>query len=33
VAGGALPERKVVVNKALYDRLTTLPELANVPRA
>jgi D-3-phosphoglycerate dehydrogenase len=33
VAHGGLPERKVVVNKALYDRLTELPELAAVPRA
>ena len=33
VAGGALPERKVVVNKALYDRVAGLPDLANVPRA
>jgi D-3-phosphoglycerate dehydrogenase / 2-oxoglutarate reductase len=33
VASGALPERKVVVNKTLYDRLAALPELANVPRS
>jgi D-3-phosphoglycerate dehydrogenase len=33
VAGGFLPERKVVVNKDLYDRLAALPELARVPRA
>jgi D-3-phosphoglycerate dehydrogenase / 2-oxoglutarate reductase len=33
VAGGSLPERKVVVNKDLYDRLAALPELADVPRA
>ncbi len=33
VAGGAMPERKVVVNKGLYDQLVGLPELANVPRA
>ena len=33
VAQGGLPERKVVVNKGLYDRLAALPELAGVPRA
>jgi D-3-phosphoglycerate dehydrogenase len=33
VALGALPERRVVVNKDLYDRLTALPELADVPRS
>ena len=33
VARGGLPERKVVLNKALYDRLAELPELAAVPRA
>jgi D-3-phosphoglycerate dehydrogenase / 2-oxoglutarate reductase len=33
VAGGRLPERKVVVNKDLYDQLAALPELAGVPRA
>jgi D-3-phosphoglycerate dehydrogenase len=27
-----LPERKVVIDKALYDRLAALPELAGVPR-
>jgi D-3-phosphoglycerate dehydrogenase len=32
VALGGLPERHVVVNKDLYDRLTALPELADVPR-
>ena len=32
VALGGLPERKVVVNKALYDRIAAMPELANVPR-
>lgn len=32
VVGGALPERKVVVNKTLYDRIAALPELAGVPR-
>ncbi|MBA2448600.1 MAG: C-terminal binding protein [Chloroflexi bacterium] len=33
VARGGLPERKVVVNKDLYDRLAELSELADVPRA
>lgn len=33
VALGKLPQRHVVVNKALFDRLAALPELANVPRA
>jgi len=32
VAMGGLPERQVVVNKDLYDRLAALPELAGVPR-
>jgi D-3-phosphoglycerate dehydrogenase / 2-oxoglutarate reductase len=32
-ANGGLPERKVVINKALYDRIASLPELAGVPRA
>ena len=32
VAVGGLPERKVVVNKSLYDELARLPELAGVPR-
>jgi D-3-phosphoglycerate dehydrogenase / 2-oxoglutarate reductase len=32
VALGGLPERHVVVNKDLYDRLVVLPELAGVPR-
>lgn len=32
VALGALPERKVVVNKALYDRVAALPEIKGVPR-
>lgn len=32
VALGALPERKVVVNKALYDRVAALPETKDVPR-
>lgn len=33
VARNGLPERKVVINKGLYDRLAALPELAGVPRA
>lgn len=33
VALGKLPQRHVVVNKALFDRLAALPELAHVPRA
>src|SRR5207244_6497514 len=32
VALGGLPERKVVVNKDLYDQLAGLPELARVAR-
>lgn len=32
VALGGLPERDVVVNKDLYDRLAALPELAGIPR-
>src|SRR5207245_6827138 len=32
VALGGLPERKVVINKDLYDELTRLPELAGVSR-
>ncbi len=32
VARGGLPERKVVINKGLYDRLAALPELATIPR-
>jgi phosphoglycerate dehydrogenase-like enzyme len=32
VALGGLPERHVVVNRDLYDRLVTIPELAGVPR-
>lgn len=32
VALGGLPERRVVVNADLYDRLVVLPELATVPR-
>lgn len=30
---GGIPERKAVVNKALYDKIAALPELANIPRA
>jgi D-3-phosphoglycerate dehydrogenase len=33
VARGGLPERKVVVNKGLYDELVELPQLASAPRA
>jgi D-3-phosphoglycerate dehydrogenase len=33
VANGKLPERKIVINKALYDEIAALPELANVERA
>jgi phosphoglycerate dehydrogenase-like enzyme len=32
VALGGLPERDVVVNRDLYDRLAALPELAGVAR-
>ena len=32
VATGGLPQRHVVINKGLYDRLAALPELAQVPR-
>ena len=31
-ASGGLPERKVILNKALYDRVASLPECAGVPR-
>ena len=31
-ASGGLPERKVILNKALYDRVVSLPECAGVPR-
>jgi D-3-phosphoglycerate dehydrogenase / 2-oxoglutarate reductase len=31
-ASGGLPERKVIINKDLYDRLIGLPELADVKR-
>ncbi|MFN8635158.1 MAG: C-terminal binding protein [Chloroflexota bacterium] len=33
VAKGKLPERKIVINKALYDQLVSQPELANVEKA
>lgn len=33
VARGGLPQRHVVINKDLYDRLVRLPELSGVPRA
>lgn len=33
VANGGLPERRVVINKSLYDRLAMMGELARVPRA
>ncbi|MGN6359127.1 MAG: C-terminal binding protein [Thermomicrobiales bacterium] len=33
VASGGLPQRHVVINKALYDELAALPELASVSRA
>jgi phosphoglycerate dehydrogenase-like enzyme len=33
VALGGLPQRHVVVNRDLYDRLAALPELAGVPRS
>jgi hypothetical protein len=33
VANGKLPERKIVINKALYDQLVSQPELANVEKA
>ena len=33
VANGKLPERKIVINKALYDEIAALPELANVEKA
>jgi D-3-phosphoglycerate dehydrogenase len=33
VANGKLPERKIVINKQLYDEIAALPELANVPKA
>jgi D-3-phosphoglycerate dehydrogenase len=33
VAHGKMPERKIVINKGLYDELVTQPELANVEKA
>jgi len=33
VARRGLPERKVVINKSLYDQLAAMPELGSVPRA
>lgn len=33
VANGKLPERKIVINKGLYDELVTRPGLANVEKA
>ena len=33
VANGKLPERKIVINKALYDQLVSQPELASVEKA
>jgi phosphoglycerate dehydrogenase-like enzyme len=33
VANGKLPERKIVINKQLYDEIAALPELASVPKA
>lgn len=33
VAHGKMPERKIVINKALYDQLVTQPELADVEKA
>jgi D-3-phosphoglycerate dehydrogenase / 2-oxoglutarate reductase len=33
VARGGLPERKVVINKALYDEIAELPALRGIPRA
>ena len=33
VANGKLPERKIVINKGLYDHLVAQPELANVEKA
>jgi hypothetical protein len=31
-ASGGIPERKVILNKDLYDRVVALPECARVPR-
>ena len=33
VVNGKMPERKIVINKALYDELVSQPELANVEKA
>ncbi len=33
VANGKMPERKIVINKGLYDELVSQPELANVEKA
>ena len=33
VALGAMPERKVVVNKTLYDQIDLLPEMKGVKRS
>ena len=33
VVNGKMPERKIVINKALYDQLVSQPELANVEKA
>jgi D-3-phosphoglycerate dehydrogenase len=33
VANGKMPERKIVINKGLYDELVAQPELANVEKA
>jgi D-3-phosphoglycerate dehydrogenase len=33
VARGKMPERKIVINKGLYDQLVAQPELANVEKA
>ena len=33
VYNGKMPERKIVINKALYDELVAQPELANVEKA
>jgi D-3-phosphoglycerate dehydrogenase len=33
VAHGKMPERKIIINKGLYDQLVSQPELANVEKA
>ena len=33
VYNGKVPERKIVINKALYDELVAQPELASVEKA